>query len=49
MIYRLRRCAGPECIMQEGPGPPECMLAQEEVLEEPAKEIQIQPKEELKE
>ena len=35
--------------MQEGPGPPECMLVQEEVLEEPAKEIKIQPEEELKE
>ena len=34
--------------MQEGPGPPECMVAQEEVLEELAKEIQIQPEEELK-
>ena len=34
--------------MQEGPGPPECVVAQEEVLEEPAKEIQIQPEEELK-
>ena len=35
--------------MQEGPGPPKCMVAQEEVLEEPAKETQIQPEEELKE
>ena len=35
--------------MQEGPRPPECMVAQEEVPEEPAKEIQIQPGEELKE
>ena len=35
--------------MQKGPGPLECMVVQEEVLEEPAKEIQIQPKEELKE
>ena len=35
--------------MQEGPEPPECMVAQEEVPEEPAKETQIQPKEELKE
>ena len=34
--------------MQEGPGPPECMVAQEEVPEELAKEIQIQPEEELK-
>ena len=35
--------------MQEGPGPPECMVAQEEVIEEPVKKTQIQPKEELKE
>ena len=35
--------------MQEGPKPPECMVAQEEVLGESAKETQIQPKEELKE
>ena len=35
--------------MQEDPGPPKCMVAQEEVPEEPAKETQIQPKEELKE
>ena len=35
--------------MQEGPGPPECMVAQEEVPEEPAKETQIQPEEELEE
>ena len=35
--------------MQEGPGPSECMVAQEEVPEEPAKETQIQPEEELKE
>ena len=34
--------------MQEGPGPPKCMVAQEEVPEELAKEIQIQPEEELK-
>ena len=40
---------GPECIMQEGLEPPECMVAQEEVLEEPAKETQVQPEEELKE
>ena len=49
LIYRLWRCAGAECIMQEGPGPPKCMVAQKEVLEEPIKETQIQPKEELKE
>ena len=35
--------------MQEGPGPPECMVAQEEVPRELAKETQIQPEEELKE
>ena len=35
--------------MQEGPKPPECMVAQEEVPEEPAKETQIQHVEELKE
>ena len=29
--------------------PPECMVAQKEVLEEPAKETQIQLEEELKE
>ena len=35
--------------MQEGPGPPDCMMAQEEILEDPVKEAQIQPKEELRE
>ena len=35
--------------MQKGPGPPECMVAQEEVPEEPAKKTQIQPEEKLKE
>ena len=35
--------------MQEGPGPPECMVAQEEVPKELAKETQIQLEEELKE
>ena len=35
--------------MQEGPGPPECMVSQEEVPRELAKETQIQPEEELKE
>ena len=35
--------------MQEGPGPPECMVAQEEVPEELAKDTQIQLEEELKE
>ena len=40
---------GPECVRQKGPGPPSCITAQEEVLEEPVKEAQIQPEEELKE
>ena len=35
--------------MQEGLGPPECMVAQEEVPEELAKDTQIQLEEELKE
>ena len=35
--------------MQEGLGPSKCMVTQEEVPEEPAKETQIQPEEELKE
>ena len=35
--------------MQKGPGPPECMVVQEEVPEKPVKETQIQPEEELKE
>ena len=35
--------------MQKGPGPPNCMMAQEEIPEEPVKEAQIQPEEELKE
>jgi len=35
--------------MQEGPGPLDCMMAQEEVLEESVKEAQIQPEEELRE
>ena len=35
--------------MQEGPEPPECMVSQEEVPEDPAKETQIQHEEELKE
>ena len=35
--------------MQEGPGPPSCMMAQEEIPEEPVKEAQIQAEEELKE
>ena len=40
---------GPECIMQEGPKSLDCMMAQEEVLEDLEKEVQIQPKEELEE
>ena len=35
--------------MQEGPGPSDYMVAQEEILEDPVKEAQIQPKEELRE
>ena len=35
--------------MQEGPGPPDCMMAQKEIPEEPVKEAQIQHEEELKE
>ena len=35
--------------MQEGPGPPSCMMAQEEIPEEPVKKARIQPEEELKE
>ena len=35
--------------MQEGPRPPDCMMAQEEILGEPVKEAQIQPEEELRE
>ena len=35
--------------MQKGPGPPSCMMAQEEIPEEPVKEAQIQPEEEIKE
>ena len=33
----------------ESSGPPSYMMAQEEIPEEPVKETQIQPKEELKE
>ena len=33
--------------MQEGPKPPDCMMAQKEILEDPVKEAQIQPEEEL--
>ena len=35
--------------MQEGPRPPNCMIAQEEILKDPEKEVQIKPKEELEE
>ena len=35
--------------MQEGLGPPDCMMAQKEILGEPVKEAQIQLEEELKE
>ena len=35
--------------MQEGLEPPDCMMAQEEISEDPDREAQIQPKEELKE
>ena len=35
--------------MQEGPGPPDCMMAQEEILENPDKEAYIQLEKELKE
>ena len=35
--------------MQEGPRPPECIMAQEEVPGELVKEAQIQPEEELRE
>ena len=33
--------------MQEGPRPPDCMMAQEEILEDPVKEAQIQLEEDL--
>ena len=33
--------------MQEGLEPPDCMMAQEEILEDPVKEAQIHPEEEL--
>ena len=35
--------------MQEGLGPLDCMMAQEEILEDLVKEAQIQPEEELEE
>ena len=40
---------GPKCVVQEDLGSPDCMMAQEEILEDPEKEAQIQPKEELEE
>ena len=43
------KVVGPECITQKGPGPPSYMMAQEEIPEEPVKEAQIQPEEELRE
>ena len=49
LIYRLWRYMRPECIVQEGPGPPDCMMPQEEILEDLDKEVQIQPEEELEE
>ena len=41
LIYRLRRYAGPKCTQQEGPEPPDYMMAQEEILEDVEKETQI--------
>ena len=35
--------------MQEGLGPLDCMMAQEEILEDLVKEAQIQPEEEFRE
>jgi len=35
--------------MQEGPGSPDCMMAQEEILKDPVKEAKIPPEKELKE
>ena len=35
--------------MQKGLGPPNCMMSQEEILEDPKKEAQVQPEEELEE
>ena len=34
--------------MQEGLGPLDCMMAQDEILKDPVKEAQIQPNEELR-
>ena len=35
--------------MQEGPGPPDCMMTQEEILKDPVKEAKIQLEKELEE
>ena len=35
--------------MQEGPGSPDCMMAQEEILKDPIKEAKIPPEKELEE
>ena len=35
--------------MQKGSGPPDCIMTQEEILEDLDKEAQIQPEEELEE
>ena len=40
---------GPKCVVQEDLGSLDCMMAQEEILEDLEKEAQIQPKEELEE
>ena len=51
-VYRLWRNEGPKCSLQEGPKPPSCMIAQEEISEEHEdmeKQTQIMPKEELEE
>ena len=40
---------GLECAMQEDLGPPDCIMAQEETLEDLEKEGQIWPKEKLEE
>ena len=35
--------------MQEGLGPPDCMMAQEVILKDPVKEAKIHPEKELEE
>ena len=40
---------GLECIMQESPESPDCMMAQREIIEDLVKEAQIQLEEELEE